>query len=119
MSPASEIRPVRVILSTGPVDSAGAVIPAAPGLLITPYYRRDTPVRGRFTLTHERSGLALADVAMCVHEVRRWAVTAGWIGVDWTADGQTVRDCGPARVLAWRLHEERRPHCVACSPVVG
>lgn len=109
-----DLRPARLLLSTGWVDSAGAVIGGAPGLLVTPWYRGDKPVVGRFALTHERSGLAVTDVPLCVHEVRRWAVTAGRIGVDWTADVATVQDCGPARVFAWRLHDEIRQPCPSC-----
>jgi hypothetical protein len=102
------------------VDSAGVIVASAPGLLVTPWYVDARPVRGRFTLTHAASGLGVVRLPWCPHDVRRWALAAGWIGVDWRAPAFTVCASGPAKVFAWRLCDEWRPHCDDCPamPVV-
>lgn len=117
------IRPVRVVLDApgdtvgASIESAGWVVPEAPGLLVTPWYVDARPVRGRFAITHGASGKALIDVPMCAHDARMWIEKAGWIGVDWRADEQEIMSSGPARVHAWRVADEWRPHCSACPTV--
>lgn len=112
-------RPVVLTMSTpaGPVSvpTVGLEVACAPGLLVTPWYVGTRPVPGRFTLTHAASGLTVAAVALCAHDARRWAVAAGWIGVDWTAPAFTVAASGPARVFAWRMYDEWRQACDACG----
>lgn len=114
-------RPVSLILGVRGalirVQTVGLVVAAAPGLLVTPWYVDGGPVRGRFGLTHAASGSMLVNVPMCAHDVRRWAVAAGWVGVDWEAPAFTVCASGPAATFAWRLCDEWRPHCDACAPV--
>jgi len=114
-------RPVTLIMgSRGAlirIPTVGVIVASAPGLVVTPWYVDGRPVRGRFTLTHADSGRSLVPLPMCAHDVRRWAIAAGWIGVDWRAPTFTVCASGPARVFAWRLCDEWRAHCDACDPV--
>jgi hypothetical protein len=124
---AENTRPVTLLMgSRGTlvrVQTVGRVIAAAPGLVVTPWYADDPtgvgpqPVPGRFTLTHADSGQRLVPLPWCAHDVRRWAVAAGWIGVDWRAPAFTVCASGPAATFAWRLFDEWRAHCDACDPV--
>jgi hypothetical protein len=103
------------------VDTVGLVTPGTPGLFITPAYARrngPAPVAGRFTLTHG-SGYALVPLAWCSHDVQAWAGAAGWIGIDWRADRETVTASPVGAVFAWRLADEFRPHCDACPEVPG
>jgi hypothetical protein len=99
------------------VPTVGVLVAAAPGLVVTPWYADSRPVRGRFGLTHADSGMMLVPVPMCAHDARRWAVAAGWIGVDWRAPAFTITASGPAATFAWRLCDEWRAHCDACAPV--
>lgn len=104
-----------------PVDTMGLCIDRTAGIVITPWFHEVgqmvEPLAGRFSLTHERSGQLIAPLAWCPHLTKRWGVAAGWIGVDWTAPAFTVLASGPARVFAWRLFDEYRPHCDRCPPV--
>lgn len=111
--------PLRMAMHDGWLDTAGAVVPSAPGLLITVVYDRDRqPVPGRFRLTHAASGHALADLAWCPHYARMWAGKAGWIGADWTRDAPAlVDDDGIMTTLIWRMFDEFEPHCDGCQPV--
>lgn len=95
------------------IDTVGLIVPSAPGLLITPYHVGGKPVR-RFTLTHEASGRSLIGAAWCPHDARRWADTAGWLGVDWRAEPVDVTGSMVAYLFVWRLVDEFRPHCDAC-----
>jgi hypothetical protein len=96
------------------VPTVGLIVAAAPGLVVTPQYVARGPLRGRFTLVHAGSGLPLVARSWCPHDVRRWAVAAGWVGVDWDAPAFTVCASGPARVFAWRLCDEWRRSCESC-----
>lgn len=117
-----ETAPVRLLLGAGParvvVASRGLVVAAAPGLLVVPRHRLTggvaTPVPGRFWLVHERSGRPLVSAAWCSHDVRRWAVAAGWIGVDWTVQPFTLHASRVVRTFVWRLYSEWRPTCPNC-----
>lgn len=109
-------RPVRLMISPpgGVVDIVGLIVASAPGLVVTPQYTLRGPLRGRFTLVHAPSGLAVVGRSWCPHDVRRWALAAGWIGVDWEAPAFTVCASGAAQVFAWRLVDEWRPVCPDC-----
>lgn len=108
-------RPVTLAVAGRPVSTVGLVVAFTPGLVITPWYVPGGALRGRFTLAHAPSGLVVAARHWCPHDARRWAVAAGWIGVDWEAPAFTVCASGPARVFAWRLVDEWRPRCPECT----
>lgn len=119
-----ETAPVRLLLGAGPaqvvVDTVGLPIAAAPGLLVTPLHRltagRAGPVPGRFMLAHVRSHRPLVSVNWCPHDARRWAIAAGWIGVDWTAAAFSLHANPVVRAFVWRLYDEHRASCPACLP---
>lgn len=99
------------------VDTAGATVPAVPGLLITPWHDHGRIVVGRFTLTHHQ-GRALVPFAWCQHEARRWADAAGWVGVDWRAPAADLMASKVARTFACRLMGEWRI-CDRCPALPG
>lgn len=114
-------RPVTLTLGTRGglirVPTIGVLVAAAPGLVVTPWYADGRPVPSRFSLVHADSGMMIVKVSLCAHDARRWAIAAGWIGVDWRTPAFTITASGPAETFAWRMCDEWRAHCDACPPV--
>jgi hypothetical protein len=114
--------PVRLLLGAGPVrvavDTRGLPVAATPGLIVVPRHRlaagQVALVPGSFWLVHARTGRPLVSLAWCAHDVRRWALTAGQIGVDWTVAPFTLHASKVVKVFVWWLHNEYRAACRNC-----